>query len=278
MAANTGQRRNPLWQPGRVEEGKHPSCLLWDGATETQAGSAAGPGEAWACNMCNMAGSGTVHPEINCALDSLIWISTSLAYLELAWAPKSLRLQNPSPTSLLPKHKAGVILHSPHKSVLRWWSRRIELEVREREILCFFQHVRSMRKAQEQGWPSVPSPPCAHTRPVTDPGPGGVSWGGHVLCLKCRSFNFCTTWKWQTLGLTKWPSFAFCEAIRTPNKLYSERMPGTAESPHVQVEITRNVIFLSSVSIFCGYLGIVLKKYQSQTTRSATDRNKIPLC
>lgn len=86
----------------------------------------------------------TVHPEINCALDSLIWISTSLAYLELpsflglAWAPKSLRLQNPSPTSLLPKHKAGVILHSPHKSVPQMMEQKNRARgERERDPLLF---------------------------------------------------------------------------------------------------------------------------------------------
>lgn len=43
----------------------------------------------------------------NCALDSLVWISISLAYPELASATRSLRLQNPSQHHTCPSMRLG---------------------------------------------------------------------------------------------------------------------------------------------------------------------------
>lgn len=82
----------------------------------------------------------------------LVWISTSLGYQEVGWATRSLRLQNPSLTSRSRKHEPGVtplytsricsLDDEAEKHVWRWKRGR---------CLCCFQHVRSMKKAQELG-------------------------------------------------------------------------------------------------------------------------------
>lgn len=74
-------------------------------------------------------------------------------------------------------------------------------------------------------------------------------------------------------------AFASCEARRgTPIKLPTRSTPGTAESLHAQMETTRKVTFFLDICIFRGYLGVVLKKHQSGTRKSVTERNKTPLC
>lgn len=78
----------------------------------------------------------------HCALDDLVWISSSLAEPELARATRSLRLQNPSPTSHLPKHEAGVILLSPCKSVLWMMKQKNLARVKEREMPLLFATCR----------------------------------------------------------------------------------------------------------------------------------------
>lgn len=157
----------------------------------------------------------------HCALDDLVWISSSLAEPELARATRSLRLQNPSPTSHLPKHEAGVILLSPCKSVLWMMKQKNLARLKEREMPLLFATCREHEeKHRIGGGPSVTSPPCVNTRPVTDPGHSGVSWERTCSSLvKHRPFRSCTTWKGQTLGLAEWPPFASCEAFKRTIKL-----------------------------------------------------------